>query len=537
MTQIHLPEDIGDTQSKAGEKPIAQSYPFVLAEDALVQYIGVFPPNSPEEEISPIYKPTSEATTDAFALNRKVKSSILFRNVSNYDIEPNQWGYQAGDVSGQLGTGTVSVTWSYRVNTRASYTSNTEVKFVPNQSAIELKNYPNSDTGITQQSILFSTRYFTVSANPIILTMAVKASLSDSPNSIKTWGLYSVSSGYFFRMKGNGSANNFVVGYRYSLGGTPIDIEIPRSSFNGDKLNGLGNSVHVQTFTNVAMFGIEVGTAGIGARFWAYVDVGNSARWVLVHSLLNDSDSSQNRITDEEGCPICFENINYGLSTSTQTLAKFGVSVTSIGEPIGTTDVNLVSGNITASLSKSPLPIVGIRAKDFINSKKNSSNILPITLSAIASSGTWRIVLIKNPTKPTNPVLTFNSASSLPAIQFCNQSFSIQSGTILGSYLLAGNKPISIDLSGIFALNKSFLTTQYTNEPVPTGDFGQQFVQNVDELWVCVAEANIGTAYLKDIVWVSALTANATPEYDDNQATNLNLLNSQIYVTLSVQEV
>jgi hypothetical protein len=86
MTQIHLPEDIGDTQSKAGEKPITQSYSFALAEDALIQYVGVFPPNSPAEQINPIYKPASETTTDTFALNRKVKSFILFRNTSNYDI-------------------------------------------------------------------------------------------------------------------------------------------------------------------------------------------------------------------------------------------------------------------------------------------------------------------------------------------------------------------------------------------------------------------------------------------------------------------
>jgi hypothetical protein len=537
MPGIHLPEDIGDTPAKAGAKPITESYPFVLAEDALVQYAGVFPPNSPAELVNPIYKPTSETTTDTFSLNRKVKSSILFRNVSNYDIEPNQWGYQTGDIGGQLGAGTVSVTWSYKVNARASYTSNTEVKFVPNQSAIELKNYPNSDAGITQQSILFSTRYFTASANPIILTMAVKASLSDSPNSVKTWGLYSVSSGYFFRMKGNGSANNFVVGYRYSLGGTPIDVEIPRTSFNGDKLDGLGNSVHVQTFTNVAMFGVEVGTAGIGARFWAYVDVGNSARWVLLHSLANDSDSSQDRITDEEGWPICFENINYGLSTITQTLAKFGVSVTSIGSPIGTTDVNLVSGSITPSLSKSPLPIVGIKAKDFINSKKNSSSILPVNLTAISSSGTWRIVLIKNPIKPTNPALTFSTSSALSAIQFSNQSFSVLGGTVLGTYLLCANKPLNINLTDLFALNRTFLTTQYTNDPIPSGDFGQQFVQTTDELWVCVADANIPTNYTGDILWSSTLTTNATPSYGDSLATTLNSLNSQIYLTLSMQEV
>lgn len=537
MTQIHLPEDIGDTQSKSGQKSITESYSFVLAEDALVQYIGTFPPTSEAEKLNPIYKPGSENVTDMFALGRQIKSQVLFRNVSNYDIEANQWEYQTGDISGQFSAGTVSVTWSYRVNTRASYTSNTEVKFIPNQSAIELKNYPNTDAGITQQSILFSKRYFTAAANPIVLTMAVKASLSDSPNSIKTWGLYSVSSGYFFRMKGSGLVDNFVVGYRYTLGGLTTDIEIPRSSFNGDRLDGIGNSVHVQTFTNVAMFGIEIATTGFGARFWAYVNAGTSARWVLVHSLSNDSDSSQNRITDEEGWPICFENINYGLSTTTQTLAKFGVSVTSIGNPVGTTDINLISHNITASLSKSSTPIVGIRAKDFINSKKNSNTIIPVTLSAIASSGIWRIVLIKNPEKPTNPTLTFNSAGSLSAIQFSTQSFSVVSGTMVGSFLLAFNKPISINLSDIFALNKSFLTTQYTNDPVPTNDPGQQFVQIADEIWVCVADANIGTNYLKDIVWASGLSTNAVPTYEDAAASNLDLLNSQIYVTLSIQEV
>lgn len=534
MMQIHLPEDIGDTQSKVGEKQITESYPFVLASDALISYIGVFPPQSEAEQITPILKPTSETITDTFSLTRQIKSQILFRNVSRYDFEPDQWSFQSGDTATQ-GIGTVSVTWSYRVNARASYSSNTEVKFFPAQSAIELKNYPNPDAGITQQSILFSNRYFTASANPIVVTLAVKASLSDAPNSVKTWGLYSASSGYFFRMKGSGLADNFVVGYRYRLGGNTTEVEIKRSDFNGDKLNGIGNSVHVQTFTNVAMFGIEVGTAGIGARFWAYVSVGDSARWVLIHSLRNDSDQSQNRITDEEAWPICFENINYGLSTTTQTLTKYGVSVTSIGSPVGTSDVSFVSGSSSLSLSRSPLPILGIRAKDFINSKQNSNTLLPLSLTAIASSGTWRIVLVKNPTKPTNPVLIFNSDNLLTALAYSNQRFSIESGIVLSSYLLRSS-PVSIDLTNLFALNRSFLTTQYTNDPIPNNDFGQQFVQKSDELWICISDANIASDYLKDIVWASALTTNATPSYDDSRASSYDF-NASVYLTLSVQEV
>lgn len=537
MTQIHLPEDIGDTQSKAGAKQITESYPFVLASDSLLTYIGVFPPQSEAEQITPILKPTSETITDTFSLTRQVKSSVLFRNVSRYDFEPGQWSYQAGDIAAQA-VGTVSVTWSFRVNARASYSFGSEVAFAPDQSAIQIKNYPNNDAGITQQAILFSNRYFTASANPIVITMGVKLSSSDAPNSIKSWGIYSAKSGYFFRVKGSGLVDNFVVGYRYTLAGNTTEVEIKRSDFNGDKLNGIGNSVHVQTFTNVAMFGIEVGTAGIGARFWAYVSIENSARWVLVHSLYNDSDFSQDRITDEEAWPICFENTNYGLCSTTQTLTKYGVSVTSIGSPIGTSEINHVSEKTAISFSKSPIPIIGIKSVDFINSKQNSNTILPLSLNAIASSGMWRIVLVKNPTKPKNPVLGFTPVGSLSAIAYSNQKFSIESGTIVGSYFLAADKSTTINLTDIFALNKAFLTTQYTNDPIPVGDFGQQFIQNADELWVCFADANIGSNYLKDVVWASSTTTNAIPTYEDSQASSLNSINSsQIYITLSAQEI
>lgn len=536
MTQIHLPEDIGDTSTKAGKKPSTESYSFVLASDELISYVGVFSPTSEDEKTNPIYKPASENITDVFALRRQIKSHVLFRNVSRYDFESDQWRYQAGEIGDDsVSDGTISITWSYRINCRASYPNNSEIKFSPNESGIEIKNYQNTDNGVIQQSILFSTRYFTANANPILLTMAVKISPSSSITCVKTWGLYSTSSGYFFRVKSSGLVDNFVVGYRYSLGGSPVDVEIPRSLFNGDKLDGIGSSVHVQTFTNVGMFGIEIGTTGYGARFWVYVTTENSARWVLVHSLRNDSDQSENRITDEEGWPICFENINYGISDSIQTLTKYGVSVTSIGTSIGTTDNNNISGSVTPSLSKSPLPFLGIRVKDFIGNKKNSSSLLPLRLSVFASVGMWRIVLIKNPIKITNPPFVFTPISSLSAVEYSNQSFSILSGTLLGSYLI-GTKTINIDLSKLFALNRSFLTTQYTNDVVPAGDFGQQFVSSADELWICIIDANIPNDYAKDIIWETKTRVNMTPTYEDSRS-NAYDLDAKIYANLLISEV
>ena len=537
MVKIHLPEDIGDLPSKAGEKPMAESYPFVLASDELVSYVSVFPPISEAEEAAPIFKPASENTTDVFALTRQIKSSILFRNVSRYDIEPNQWSYQLSDStsSDTLPVGTQSVIWTERINTRASYPGSiTEVKFIPQNSAIQLRNYSvNSNTGY-QQTVLYSNRVFSASANPILVTVAVSMTLSDNPNCSKTWGLFGGNSGYFFRIYGKGEGDTFVVGYRNTLGSSTKEVEIVRSSFNGDKLDGTGSG-HTQTFTNVGMFGIEVGTAGIGARFWAYVTIGNTARWVLVHSLYNDSDSSQSRVTDEEGLPISFEIKNVGQSTTLQTLSKYGTSVTSLGTPIGTPDINSISSSKTISPSRSPFPILGIRATDFINGKKNFSNILGSRLNVLVTQGMRRIALIKNPI--VEAAKTWTTINSLSAIQYnTTRGNFVISGTQLCQFLVFANKPLSISLKDVFALNRSFLTAQYTNDAQATGDFGQQFLQSSDELWICAIDANIPYTN-NEVIWDSSNTFNSSPTYQFTESSSLASLTTTIHASINILEV
>ena len=534
MTQIHLPEDIGDTQSKAGEKLIAQSYPFVLAEDALVQYIGVFPPNSPAEEVNPIYKPASENVTDVFALGRQIKSSILFRNVSNYDIEPNQWGIQLSDTTdgGTMPQGSESIVWTERINAKASYPGSlTEVKFLPQVSAIQLRNYPVSSNIGYQQTVLFSNRVFSAGTNPILVTVAVSMTLSDNPNCSKTWGLFGGNSGYFFRIYGTGQADTFKVGYRRTLGGSTNEVEIPRSQFNGDKLDGTNG--HIQTFTNVGMFGIEVGTAGIGARFWAYVEIGGGARWVLVHSLLNDSDGSQDRITDEEGIPISFEVKNAGQSTTLQTLSKYGTSVTSLGNPNSFNDSQSLSSSSLIPLANGLFPILGIRASDFIKLKKNNSSLIPVKLSILATAGFWTVSLVKNPQKSS--INNWVKISELSATQYTQSRPSIVGGTIVGRFTLASNKPLVIDLDSIFGLNKTFLTSQYTNDAQAAGDFGQQFLLNADELWVCATDANIPTNN-NEVIWNSNQTTSCTPTYENNGSLAASQLNARIFTNLVLLE-
>lgn len=536
--KVHLPEDIGDTPAKAGAKPITQSYPFVLASDELVGYANVFAPTNDAERLNPIFKPASDNTTDVFALSKQIESQILFRNVSNYDIESSQWSYQLSDTTsgGALPQNSESIVWTNRINTRASYPGAlTEVKFLPNQSAIQLRNYPIDSNIGYQQTVLYSNRLFSASVSPIFITVAVSMSLSDNPNCSKTWGLFSAKSGYFFRIYGTGAVNNFVVGYRNTLGSSTTEVEIERKDFNGDKLDGTKG--HTQTFTNVGMFGIEIGTAGYGARFWSYVTVGNTARWVLVHTLYNDSDSSQNRITDEEAIPISFEVKNTGQSTTLQTLSKYGTSVTSLGSAIGSPDVEAISTSKTVfSLGARPLPVLGIRPRAFINNLKNLNSILGSKISIAFSTGIWRIVLIKDPR--IDPLTKWNNYPNSVLDYSFDEGVEATNGINLCSFLVSASKPLCFSLKDIFALNRIFLTAQYTNDVQASGDLGQQFLVSADELWICAIDANLPfPANNNEIIWNPKNLISSSATYENNNINSLRSISAQVNVSLNVLEV
>ena len=535
MTKVYLSEDVADTPSKAGQKPSSQSLSVAIASDELAGKISLFPPKN--QVI--IEKPSSEITTDLLGNPRQIKASVLFKDTSRYDLDPKQWSVQLSDTSlaSNLPAGTESVVWIQRVNARAEYPgSYAEIKFVPESSAIQILNYPVlSDIGV-QQSVLYSNRVFNAIASPIFVSMAVKMSLSDNILCSKSWGLLSGTAGYFFRIYGSGQSNNFRVGYRYTLGSQVSEVEILRSNFNGDRLDGTGRTLHTQTFTNIGMFGIEIGTAGYGARFWAYVESGNKAEWVLIHSLYNDSDSSQNRITDEESLPISFEVKTIGKSSTPQSLLKYGTSVASLGSSIANSNINTITASKAIAPSVSAFPILGIKMKELINNKKNFNTALPVRLNLTVSLGVWRILLIKNPNTANLNWVDIDNSS---AIQYnINRNTFVFGGTVISSFLLTSNKSMSISLASLFTLNRSFLTAQYTNDAQFSGDYGQQFLQNSDTLWVCVVDANIPVdANISEVIWSSSLSVKVTATYQNSNSVNFTNLDANIYTSLSVLEV
>ena len=149
--------------------------------------------------------------------------------------------------------------------------------------------------------------------------------------------------------------------------GTHYELVIDREQWNGDKLDGTGQSGYTLTYEQVTMYKIEFSWYGaIGAKFYAYVPAGNGeARWVLMHTLV---------IENSLGKP-CLRNPDFKFkyfvySPNTQQLEqplylyKYGSSYYIDGGDEGTIRTTSVTADSKEFTKRTP--IIGIMPKEEI---------------------------------------------------------------------------------------------------------------------------------------------------------------------------
>ena len=494
IMDIHLPEDIGDVPSKVGVKPKDQSYSVVVAPDRAMPSYKVEAPKGSSEVVPLNFSDTYQ---DLLGMQRKIKTTLLFRSVSRYDLEQTQWDFTTADSStGE--TNTESIIWTGRINARATYPGSTpSVKYSVTDSAARIQCLPfspSSGSGL-QQALLYSKRVFAPSMGaPIFVTIAVKMSLSLSPNVKKQWGWFNGNSGYFFQIKADGSGDNFAIVRRSNFGGI-TEEEIPRSSFNGDKLTSLN-------FTNITMFGVEVGVGcGYNARFWAFI----LGKWVLVHSINSGAGTSQNPSINEAALPIAFSIFNTSNTGTTETLFRYGTSVSSLGETAQDNVPNEVS--VTKSLSAIPgsnWVLLGIRARKDINSIQNSNILLPSALRAYSGNNLCTLFLVKNPEIDLSLTWTSVAASGIELNTSRLATFTGGQRITLSAPATSG---VSINLSDLFSIQRDFGSTQYSNDIQLATDTNFQSVVGQDTYWLCATYIGISP---NNIAWDLASAINTT---------------------------
>jgi hypothetical protein len=288
-------------------------------------------------------------------------------------------------------------------------------------------NRIGGEQGIETGIVLKSTRAFRYQPGRISgFTYGVKLSeIGAGPGTTLEFGIENPTDSYMFRLSNGGNfsivrrsiipleTTTFLDNAKYAEntrtvvanGELQYETVIGQNIMNGDPLSGEGKSGYILDPDTVTMFKIEFGWYGaIGARFYAYVPVGNNdCRWVILHTLVIENQLKKPCLGD----PFFFFTYRLNILNSStvrvnQFVDKFGASYYIDGYDDGTVSPLSVSSGSRA-LTKNfteienritPLDwitLLGIKPRQFITNVQgelifNKKEIYPEKLNIISTT-------------------------------------------------------------------------------------------------------------------------------------------------------
>lgn len=241
--------------------------------------------------------------------------------------------------------------------------------------------------------------------------------------------------GYFGTQNGvflerNGTTVNLV--RRTYVSGSVVDNAVAQTDWNGDKLNGTGDSGFTLDLTKAQIFWQDFEWLGVGSVRCGFVIDGQT---IICHTFQNANNLTSVYMTTAI-LPLRYEITNTGASTAA-TLKQICSTVISEGgyeKKVPLSVARMITAN--TSISTSFVPLVSIR----LASGRTGAVVVPdgyYVLPTAASATTFEIVLVKNPT------LTGASwtASSSANVEQDLSSTSYTGGTIIDAqYVLSSTQ-------------------------------------------------------------------------------------------------
>lgn len=116
---------------------------------------------------------------------------------------------------------------------------------------------------------------------------------------VRNWGLFDANNGFMFRV---GTDGLLYVVIRSSISGTAVDTVIARTDWNGDKVDGTGDSQATLDLSKDNIYWIDIQWHGAGrVRFGTYID---GAR-VTMHSYYHGNNYTE-AMSQTASLPVCF---------------------------------------------------------------------------------------------------------------------------------------------------------------------------------------------------------------------------------------
>ena len=202
-------------------------------------------------------------------------------------------------------------------------------------------------------------------------------------------GYFNTENGLFFQL--NGTTKSFVL--RTNTSGTPSDARtVNQADWNGDKLDGSGDSGLTLDITKSQIFWCDLEWLGVGGVRCGFI-INN--QYIICHTFNNANEQTKVYMTTAI-LPVRYEITNTGATASASTLKQICSTVISDGGYQQQVK-QLVARRTTAlaSIGTTLVPLVSIRLK----STRLGAVVLPQQSVVFpTSSGNYEIQLVKNTT-------------------------------------------------------------------------------------------------------------------------------------------
>ena len=298
------------------------------------------------------------------------------------------------------------------------------VAYVANASTVNLEVTASSGSEVVRQSY----RSFSYQPGKSLLVMNTFVMPTASANQRIRIGYFNTENGVFLERDGT----SVYITRRTYVTGTAVDTRVAQADWNGDKLNGTGDSTFTLDLTKAQIFWQDFEWLGVGSVRCGFVINGQV---IICHTFQNANNLTSVYMTTAM-LPVRYEITNTGASTGA-VLKQICSTVISEGgyekkvAPL-VARMTVVNSNVTTSL----LPLVSIR----LASGRTGAVVIPDgynVLPTASASTTFEIVLIKNPT------LTGASwgATDSSNVEYDTTATALSGGTIVEStYVLSSNQ-------------------------------------------------------------------------------------------------
>lgn len=326
--------------------------------------ITVYPPYG--SQTNPQYVTFDGTNVDAFGRLRVANPYTLFDAQSRF----------AADNS-----------YSYVTATGGTTSYNT------NKSSVSLNTTTSSGSTAVAQTF----RVFPYQPGKSLLTLQTFTMAAGKTNLVQRIGYFGAQNGLIFSQGATGTATTLAFTIRtYTSGSVDDTRTVTQANWNGDKLDGTGPSGVNLDVTKTQILWFDMEWLGVGNVRCGFIVNG---QYITCHTFQNSN--FQTAVYMQTAIlPLRYEITNTGATASSSILQMICSTVISEGgyEQISSPYIARPSGNGVSIANNTGLtytPLVSIR----VNSSYYGAVIIPSLVNfAATSSGTYEVVLLKNPT-------------------------------------------------------------------------------------------------------------------------------------------